>query len=512
MATKFNLNDDDVIVIVGSGAGGGTLANELVHKGHNVVCLEAGRHITRGEFVNDEFVMHEKLSWLDKRTGQPTWMVKAVGGTTVHWSGLAIRRSQYEHQSQTQFGAIDGADLIDWPLTPKELEPYYTQAEAKMGVTGTHGIPPHPDSNPYKLFKLGAKRLGYRHYSMGPLAINSQARDGRPACQMLGFCASGCKSGAKWSTLYTEILKALVTDKFELRTRCMALRVEYDATGKAAGVLYSDAAGVHHLQKARAVCIAGNAVETPRLLLNSASSLFPHGLANNDGNVGKYYMRNATGHVFATFEQAVNAHRGIQAPALIADEVRHDPTRGFAGGYYLEVFNIGLPFIAGAVKPGAWGAEVSGLIEQFDHMMGIWICGEDLPRAEARITLDSSQTDQYGLPIPHVAPVADHPNDAALLAHAKQRTRALFESVDAKAIWDRGAFPNSHNLGSCRMSEHARDGVCNKWGQSHDVKNLFISDGSQFSSSGAANPTLTIVALAIRQADYLHQQLSSAAL
>ena len=229
-------------------------------------------------------------------------------------------------------------------------------------------------------------------------------------------------------------LKALVTDKFELRTRCMALRVEHDATGKAAGVLYSDAAGVHHLQKARAVCVAGNAVETPRLLLNSASSLFPHGLANNDGNVGKYYMRNATGHVFATFEQAVNAHRGIQAPALIAGEVRHDPARGFAGGYYLEVFNIGLPFIAGAVKPGAWGAEVSGLIEQFDHMMGIWICGEDLPRAEARITLDRSQTDQYGLPIPHIAPVADHPNDAALLAHAKQRTRALFESVNAKAI------------------------------------------------------------------------------
>ena len=512
MAARFDLNDGDVIVVIGSGAGGGTLANELVQKGHKVVCLEAGRHITRGEFVNDEFAMHEKLSWQDPRTGQPTWMVKAVGGTTVHWSGLAIRRSEYEYQGRTRYGDIDGADLIDWPLAATELEPYYLKAEAKMGVTGTHGIPPHPDSNPYKLFKLGAKRMGYRRYSMSPLAINSQPRDGRPACQMLGFCASGCKSGAKWSTLYTEIPKALATDKFELRTRSMALRIDHDASGKASSVLYRDADGVQQRQKARVVCVAGNAVETPRLLLNSASSMYPHGLANTEGNVGKYYMRNATAHVFATFERPVNAHRGIQAPAVIADEVRHDPARGFAGGYYLEVFNIGLPFIAGAVKPGAWGSEVSRLLEQFDHMMGIWLCGEDLPRSEARITLDGSETDQYGLPIPHVTPVADHANDAALLAHAKQQTRALFEAVGAKEIWDRGAFPNSHNLGSCRMSTHARDGVCNKWGQTHDVDNLFISDGCQFSTSGAANPTLTIIALAIRQADYLHQRLSQAEL
>lgn len=381
-----------------------------------------------------------------------------------------------------------------------------------MGVTGTHGIPPHPDSNPYKLFKLGAKRMGYSRYSMGPLAINSRPRDGRPACQMLGFCASGCKSGAKWSTLYTEIPKALATDKFELRTRSMALRVDHDASGKAASVLYSDADGVQQRQKARVVCVAGNAVETPRLLLNSASPMYPHGLANAEGNVGKYYMRNATAHVFATFERPVNAHRGIQAPAVIADEVRHDPARRFAGGYYLEAPNIGLPFIAGAVKPGDWGSEVSRLVEQFDHMMGIWLCGEDLPRAEARITLDGSETDQYGLPIPHVAPVADHANDAALLDHAKQQTRALFEAVGAKEIWDRGAFPNSHKLGSCRMSSHARDGVCNKWGQTHDVDNLFISDGCQFSTSGAANPTLTIIALAIRQADYLHERLITAEL
>jgi len=507
MSAQIDLRDEDAIVVIGSGAGGGTLSHELARRGHKVVCLEAGRHITRGEFVNDEVTMHEMLSWSDKRTGQATWMVKAVGGTTVHWSGLAMRRRESECQSLTRYGSVNDADLIDWPLQPGELKPYYDKAEARMGVTGTHGIPFHRDSNPYKLFKLGAKRMGYRDYSMGPLAINSKPRDGRPACQMLGFCSSGCKSGAKWSTLYTEILEAVATGNFELRTRNMALAIEHDSGGNVSGVLYRDAHGAHQLQKARVVCVAGNAVETPRLLLNSHSSLYPDGLANSEGNVGKYYMRNATSHVFATFEQPVNAHRSIQAPAVIADEASHNPSRGFAGGYYMEVFNAGLPLIAGALRPGRWGSEVSRSIEQFDHMLGIWICGEDLPRSEARITLDHSQRDQYGLPIPHIAPVQDHENDAALLAHAKKRTRELLESIDAKEIWDRGPFPNSHNLGSCRMSADPKYGVCNKWGQTHQVRNLFISDGSQFSTSGATNPTLTIVALAIRQASFIDQQL-----
>ena len=163
--------------------------------------------------------------------------------------------------------------------------------------------------------------------------------------------------------------------------------------------------------------------------------------------------------------------------------------------------------VAGGVKPGSWGKAVTRLIEQYDRMMGLWICGEDMPRPDARVTLDNSQTDRYGLPIPHVAPVADHPNDAALKNHAVARSRALFEAVDAKEIWARGPFANSHNMGSCRMSANPRDGVCNKWGQTHEVKNLFISDGSLNPTSGAANPTLTIVAMAIRQADYLDRQL-----
>lgn len=512
MAAKHSLNDDSVIVIIGSGAGGGTLANELCQKGHKVVCLEAGGHITREDFVNDEFAMYGKITWLDKRTGQPTWMVKAVGGTTVHWAGNSLRFKEHEMKARTHYGDVDGAGVIDWPLTLQELEPYYDKAEAKLAVTGTNGHPLQPDSNPVKIFKLGARRVGYKKVTTGPSAINSRPHDGRPACQMIGFCTSGCKIGAKWSTLYTEVPKAQATGKYELRTRCMAQQIQHDHNGKATGVLYVDGEGKQHVQKARVVCVAGNAVETPRLLLNSASSMFPDGMANADGNVGRYYTRHATAHVFGTFEHPVNAHRSIQACSIVSDEARHDPSRGFAAGYHLEVFNVGLPLTAGGVKPGEWGRDVSRLIEQYDHMMGIWVCGEDLPQPSARITLNPSEKDQYGLPIPDVAKVDDHPNDMRLVNHAKKSIRSIYEAAGAKEVWDRPPFPNPHNMSSCRMSADPRDGVCNKWGQTHQVKNLYISDGCQLSTSGAPNPTLTIVALAIRQADHLHEQLGKGVL
>jgi choline dehydrogenase-like flavoprotein len=510
MAAQVELNDDSVVVVIGSGAGGGTLSNELCQKGVKVVCLEAGSHVKQEDFVNDEFAMYGKLSWLDQRTGQPIWIVKAVGGSTVHWAGLSIRFKDYEFKSRTTYGELAGANLLDWPISLKDLEPYYDKAEQKMGVTGTHGMPRQPSTNAFKVVNYCAKKAGYS-FEMGPSAINSVARDGRPACQMLGFCTSGCKIGAKWSTLYTEIPKATETGNFELRPNCMALQIQHDAKGKVTGVLYADANGKHQVQKARIVCVAGNSIESPRLLLNSASSMFKDGMANSSGQVGRNYMRHATQHTFATFEQPVNAHRGIHAPAIMRSEARHDTSRGFAGGYHLEVFNVGLPFTSGIV-PGGWGRKVSSLLDQYDHMIAVWTCGEDMPQADARVTLDDSKKDQYGLPIPNIAPVKDLPNDVALVQHARKTLENIFQAGKAKDVVTRPPFPNSHNMGTLRQSEKPSDGVCNGWGQSHDISNLFISDGSQLTSSGAPNPTLTIVALAIRQAEYIQKQMGAKAI
>ena len=333
MATTYDRNDDGVVVIIGSGAGGGTLANELCQKGIDVVVLEAGKEESIDSFVNDEWASFVQLAWLDKRTTSgtwrvardfpnlPAWICKTVGGTTTHWAGASLRFQEHEFRTRTVYGAIDGANLLDWPITLAELEPYYLRAEDKMGVTRSHGIPGLPGNNNFKVMYTGAKRLGYKKVNTGHMAINSQPRADRPSCQQIGFCFQGCKSSAKWSTLYTELPAALATGKLEIRAQCQALQIQHDDAGKVTGVLYADKDGQQHVQKARVVAVAGNSIESPRLLLNSASSMFPDGLANSSGQVGRNYLRHMTGSVYATFEKSVHMYRGTTMAGIIRDEI-----------------------------------------------------------------------------------------------------------------------------------------------------------------------------------------------
>src|ERR1700721_812738 len=339
------------------------------------------------------------------------------------------------------------------------------------------------------------------------MAINSEPRDGRPSCHQIGFCMSGCAIGAKWSTLYTEIPKAEATGHFELRPDSMALRITHDASGQVTGVIYADTPGNHYEQKARAGCVAGNSVETPRLLLNSASSKYPDGMANSSGQVGRNFMRHTTGSVYAVFEQPVHMYRGTTMAGIMRDEARNDPSRGFVGGYELETLSLGLPFMAAFLEPGAWGREFTSALDGYSNMAGMWIVGEDMPQETNRITL-SDQKDKWGLPVADVH-FDDHPNDIAMRNHAFGQGKAMYEAVGATRTFPTPPYPSTHNLGTNRMSANARDGVVNGHGQTHDINNLFISDGSQFTTGGAENPTLTIVTLAIRQADYIADQMKS---
>jgi choline dehydrogenase-like flavoprotein len=518
MAT-FDLNDDTVVVIVGSGAGGGTLGNELAQKGIKVVILEAGGRHEMPDFLNDEWPSFNQLAWIDKRTtsgtwrvakdfsGLPAWIVKAVGGSTVHWAGASLRLQPHEFKIKSTYGGLAGANLLDWPITLDELSPYYAKAEDKLGVTRTNGIPGLPGNNNYKVFEAGAKKLGYKDVHTGRMAINSQPRDGRGACQQIGFCFQGCKSGAKWSTLYVEIPKGERTGKLEVRPNSHVLQIEHDASGKVTGVVYADRAGNRQRQKARIVSVAGNSIESPRLLLNSASSKFPDGLANSSGQVGRNYMRHMTGSVYAIFEKPVRMWRGTTMAGIITDESKHDPKRGFVGGYEMETLSLGLPFLAAFLEPGDWGRQFAEAMDHYDRMAGMWLVGEDMPQEKNRITLHPTEKDQYGLSVPNVH-FDDHPNDIAMREHAYKQGVAVYQAVGAKRAFKTPPYPSTHNLGTNRMSESPRDGVVNKNGQTHDIKNLFVSDGSQFTSGAAENPTLTIVALAIRQADYIAEQMA----
>ncbi len=291
MPAKFELNDSSVVVIIGSGAGGGTLANELAQKGISSVVLEAGKRIEIADFQNDEDGMFGLFTWFDPRTTSgswyiaktspdlPAWTCKLVGGTTVHWGACALRFQEHEFKTRSRYGAIAGASLLDWPIDLKEMEPYFDRAELKMGVTGTHGIPRLPVSNHGKVLFAGAKKMGYTKFMTTNMAINSVPRDGRASCQQTGFCVQGCTFGAKWSTLYTEIPHAEATGKTEVRPESQVLHIEHDASGKITGVVYADRNGALQRQKARVVAVAANSIESPRLLLNSSSNKFPQGLA-----------------------------------------------------------------------------------------------------------------------------------------------------------------------------------------------------------------------------------------
>ncbi|MCA3439622.1 MAG: GMC family oxidoreductase [Rhodobacter sp.] len=520
MVAKFDQTDSSVVVIIGTGAGGGVLANELAQKGVKVVALEAGGRYLPEDYVNDEWESFGQLAWLDPRTtsgdwrvakdfsGLPAWIVKAVGGTTTHWAGASLRFQDHEWKALTTYGRVDGANLLDWPIDGAEMAPWYDKAETKLGVTRTGDRPGLPGNNNYKVLEKGALALGYKEVHTGRMAINSLDYDNRMACQQTGFCFQGCKWGAKWSAAYTEIPAGEATGNLEVRERCHAARIEHDDSGKVTGVVYFDAEGKEQRQAARIVCVAGNTIESPRLLLNSASAMFPDGLANSSGQVGRNYMRHVTGSVYAVFDKPVRMWRGTTMAGIIQDEARNDPTRGFVGGYELETLSLGLPFMAAFLDPGGWGREFTTALDSYENMAGMWIVGEDMPQETNRVTLNSEVKDQFGLPAPNVN-FSDHPNDIAMRNHAYKQGMAIYNAVGATRTFPTPPYPSTHNLGTNRMSENPRDGVVNKWGQTHDIPNLFISDGSQFTTGAAENPTLTIVALAIRQADHIAREMSA---
>lgn len=518
--TSIDFHDSSAVVIIGSGAGGGTLAHELTRRGIKVVLLEAGKRQSLETFSQVPAEAFGQLTWLDARTQSGTWGVardfpalpvwhcKTVGGTTVHWTASCPRLQPWELRTGTTYGDVTGTSLIDWPISYEELEKYYEIAERRMGVTRRNGVPGLPASNNFKVMYAGAKKLGYKQVHTGHMAINSRPFDGRGFCIQQGFCVQGCKMGAKWSTLYTEIPRAEATGKLDLRVESTATRIEHNAEGRVSAVLYRDSQGREQRQRARLVCVAGNAIETARLLLLSETSKFPQGLANSSGQVGRNYCHHITGLVWGIFDKPVYSWRGATLAGVVEDEVVNEPKRGFVGGYRMELVTLDLPTFPLVGLPYGWGRDFASIIENYRNMAGMFINGEDMPRSDNRITLNPNVKDAFGLPVANVH-VDDHVNDQAMRRHAQEQMSKMYNAIGAKRTVVGPVPPATHNLCTARMSANPRDGVTNAWGQAHDIKNLFISDGSALTTPGAANPTLTIVALALRQADYIAREMKA---
>lgn len=503
-------------VVVGVGSAGGVLLQRLARAGFKVVGLEAGPFWnTERDWVSDEAGSH-RLYWEDPRvTGGSDPLAlgannsgKGVGGGSVHWAAFTPRL----HPSDFRIHSLDGVG-VDWPIGYDEIRPYYEQLELEMPVSGPayypwghpHGYPygPHPMGGVGNALIKGCSALDIPVSIGGPVAILAGSHGDRPHCIYRGFCIQGCKVGAKASTLVTHVPDALANGA-EIRERSMASRVELGKNGRVTGVHYFDDDGGAHFQRAKAVIVSGYAIETPRLLLNSACDGFENGLANSSGTVGRYLMSQAGNVILGRFEELVRMYKAPPAHALTEEFYETDPRNDFARGFAIQTVGP-LPIAFGkqmiAAKK-AWGWGLRREMMDYNHWAAFGLLGEILPWADNRVTL-AGEKDRFGLPVAHVT-FNLHDNDKKLIEAAKEKTMQIMAAAGATEVVQEARY--AHLVGGARMGNDPQTSVVDKFGRSHDIANLFVCDGSMMPTQGSANPGLTIQSLAARTADYLIAQ------
>jgi len=536
-SVRYALTSPVDFVIVGSGAAGGVLAKELSVAGFSVVVLERGPRLAPSQFEHDEFkyffqghiANKTPITWRqtprEVATPRPDgiWSAQLVGGSSVHFTANFWRFRPIDFRERSALGAIPGADLQDWPITYDELEPYYSKVDWEVGVSGDsqawgeprrsrpYPVPPLPVKSSGVIFERAARQLGW-HPIAAPMAILSRPHNGRQACQQCGYCQGyGCEYGAKSSTLATMIPVAEATGRCEVRPNCQVRKVELDARGRATGVVYFDPNGREQVQRARAVVLSCNGAETPRLLLMSKSNLFPQGLANSSGLVGKHLMFNGGSITPGIYEHPLNEYKGVQVTRLALDWYDADLKRGFYGGGGIDARgDIMLPIFfalnGGPRGERGWGAAHKKFMEHaFTRYMVLFGHTTSLPVATNSISLDPTHKDARGLPAIRVT-YRDHPDDLKMIGFLADRSRELHQAAKAERHW---SFPvdvsggTAHLLGTCRMGNDPRTSVVDRFHRSHDVRNLFICDGSSLVTSGRGQPTMTIMALAFRAGEKL---------
>jgi len=506
--------DDEVdYCIVGVGSAGGVLVQRLARAGYRVVGIEAGPFWdTERDWVSDEAGSY-KLYWNELRvTGGENPVTlgannsgRGVGGGSVHWAGFTPRF----HPSDFRVYSEDGLGA-DWPISYWDLKPYYEMLEREMPVAGPayfpwgdpHGYPygPHPMGGVGDVLLRGCTKLGIRVSAGGPVAITSGSHGDRPHCIYRGFCIQGCKVGAKQSTLVSHVPDA-IRHGAEIRDNCMVARINLGKDGHVTGVTYFDPDGREKEQKAKVVIVCGYAIETPRLLLNSACPGFEDGLANANGIVGKYLMVQAGNVVLGRFPDLIRMYKAPPAHALTEEFYETDPKRDFARGFAIQTVGpLPISFAKQMmVAKGAWGWGMRRAMMDYNHWAGLGLLGEILPWEENRVEL-ADDTDRHGLRVAKVT-FALHDNDKKLIEFGKKKVEDVMWAAGAEEVVQEARY--AHLVGGARMGNDPRTSVVDKFGRSHDIPNLFVCDGSILPTQGSANPGLTIQALAARTADYL---------
>ena len=524
------------VLIVGAGAAGAALAWSLAETRMNILCLEQGDWMDPSQYptagMDWEVRRFGDFGLSPNSRGRPedypvndsespisASMFNAVGGSTILYAAHFPRFHPGDFKVRTLDGVAD-----DWPMDYARLEPYYDLNARMMGVAGLSGDPAYPPKDlplpPVPLGKLGEKlaqgfnHLGW-HWWPSDSAIATQEYEGRAPCIHLGPCITGCAQGAKGSTDVT-YWPAAVRQGVRLETRCRVREISVGENGMADGVIYYDADGIEHRQRAEIVVVACNGIGTPRLLLNSRSKQFPDGIANSSGLVGKNLMFHPYAMVTGVFDEPLEGYKGPTGCCIMSQEFYEtDASRGFLRGYTFETLR-GLGPLSTALMGMSsgrvpWGAgHHEAYRELWDRTAGAVVICEDLPEEHNRVTLDPELADSNGIPAPKISyRLSD--NSRKMLDHCVARGRELLEASGAKQTSAEAplAVAGWHLMGTARMGTDPSRSVVNEWGRCHDVRNLFIVDGSIFVTAAAVNPTNTIQALALYIGDQIKSNLAN---
>jgi choline dehydrogenase-like flavoprotein len=513
---RYRESEEVDYCIVGLGSGGGVLLQRLARAGFKVVGFDAGPFWdVERDWVSDE-TGSQNLYWNDLRiTGGADPLSlgnnnsgKGVGGGSVHWAAFTPRF----HPSDFRVYSEDGVGA-NWPISYDDLKPYYELLEREMPVAGPayfpwgdpHGYPygPHPTAGVGNVLLRGCGKLGIRTSAGGPVAILSASHGNRPHCIYRGFCIQGCKVGAKASTLITHVPDA-VNNGAEIRDLSMVSRISMANRRRTDGVVYYDAEGQEHFQRAKSVIVCGYAIETPRLLLNSACPGHENGLCNSNDMVGRYLMAQAGNVILGRFSDLIRMYKAPPAHALTEEFYETDPKRGFARGFAIQT--VGPLPVAFAkqmmVAKGAWGWGMRRVMMDYNHWCPLGLLGEILPWPDNRVEL-AAEKDQFGLPVAKVT-FSLRANDKKLIEFGKKKVMEVLWAAGAEEVVQESRY--AHLVGAARMGSNSETSVVDKYGRTHEVPNLFVCDGSILPTQGSANPGLTIQVLAARTADYLISQ------
>lgn len=552
------------VVVIGSGAGGGTVTKVLADKGIKVTLLEAGPMLNPARDYKEHMWAHQvphRGAGDDARfyfgngypfgyflapngywdiEGEPyttapgtqfRWFrSRILGGRTNHYGRITLRFADYDFKPYSTDGLGD-----DWPITYDEIAPYYDKVEEFIGVTGSkEGIRSAPDGifqpcPPPRvheaMMQKSCKKLGIPCIP-SRLSIITKNHNGRPACHYCGQCGRGCVTASNYSSSQVQIMPALKTGNVTLITGAMARELITDETGKVVAVSYIDKATRTERQiRCRSVVLTASALESTRLLLNSKSSRHPNGLSNSSGAVGK--------HLTDTVGFSMSAH----VPALEGMQIHDSDGMGgmhvyvpwwewakqnkeFPRGYHIEIGGgFGMPgvgnFHSVCRRNEGYG---QGLKDAIRKDYGTWVGlagrGEMIPNKDTYCEIDPTAVDQYGIPVLRFNfKWTEH--EHKMVEHMERTFKAMLEGIGGQVQVRPGSGESKisvggeiiHELGTIRMGDDAKKTPLNKYCQSHEVKNLFVADAAPFVSNPDKNPTLTICALAWRTSDYIAEEM-----